>query len=122
MNLKEMITPLIELIILGQIVHTLTGSYSLIRQACYECCVSGETTLAKIIAYKVEDTDLSLHLRTLIMYHTAMNFLANGKSIKAALELVAENNAKLACRILVLTGEAFPAALLTLSDPLQETL
>lgn len=119
MNLKEMITPLIELIILGQIVHTLTGSYSLIRQACYECCVSGETTLAKIIAYKVEDTDLSLHLRTLIMYHTAMNFLANGKSIKAALELVAENNAKLACRILALTGEAFPAALLTLSDPLQ---
>lgn len=119
MNLKEMITPLIELIILGQIVHVLTGNYNLIRQACYECCASGETTLAKIIAYKIEDTNLSLHLRTLVMYHTTMNFLANGKSIKAALELIAENHAKLACRILALTGEAFPAALLTLSDPPQ---
>lgn len=119
MNLREMITPLIELITLGHVVHALTGNYGLIQQACYECCVSGETTLAKIIAYRIEDRDLSLHLRALVMYYTAMNFLANGKPIKAALELVAENNSKLACRILALTGEAFPAALLTLSDPPQ---
>lgn len=119
MNLKEMITPLIELITLGHIVYALTGNYSLIRQACYECCASGETTLAKIIAYKVEDADISMSLRALVMQYTVMNFLTSGRPIKAALELVSENNAKLACRILALTGEAFPAALLTLSDPPQ---
>lgn len=119
MNLREMMTPLIKLIALGHIVYALTGNYSLIQQACYECCANGETTLAKIIAYRIEDSAMSLHLRTLVMHYTVMNFLSTGKPIKAALELVAENNAKLACRILTLTGEAFPAALLTLSDPPQ---